>query len=577
MRARRSEVAVAPQGAWRAVASRRVARQAAAAVVSFFIALASIGAAPAPAVAATKAPSGKPKPARIDEAERAYLTRFYVFVDSPAIDAYLREVATRLLDARGKDDRVPDLLLYSSDEFMASTDAGGNLLVSTRALRELESEDELAALLSHELAHLALRHNERKSAMRNFPVGVETASWVAAAADQMQGGSGGAATRAGGKLEAFSGDALSNTQAASLVWSDILMPGWSRAQEREADRSGFDMMRAAGYDPAAFGTLFSKLQSAQARRSERLRQLQRIAEQKLAKRTTVDDDGPIAEVTVKVKAKAEELAVEAVFERLTRVTGDYDPPERRQALLATHADEAGGSRDKRPRSPRFRAQLRAGPGGAVLAADRAAIRALAALNAGRRADAAKAIAPILPAAPGGRPVTPHLNLALGAWYQASGNAGAAELRVLDWLAARRPPAQAYVWRATYPWKRQEYGKVITALENGRERVGSGAPFLPLLVTTAKAQGNDARAEKYTRECEQEDRRNPGAMLSVITFRGSVAPSGIYADCVRRLGREPQAEGLKGKSLEMLKKPVEAGKGLTRKLRERFRRKDAPER
>jgi predicted Zn-dependent protease len=545
--------------------------------VAMAVAFASLGAAPAAAVAAEKPRSAKTKTkaARVDEAERAYLARFYVFVDSAAIDAYLREVVTRLLAARGKGDPVPDLLVYSSDEFMASTDTGGNLLVSTRALRELESEDELAALLSHELSHLVLRHNERKSAMRNFPVGVETAGWVAAAADQMQGGSGAAAARAGGRLDAFGDDALSNTQVASLVWSDILMPGWSRSQEREADRSGFDMMRAAGYDPAAFGTLFSKLQAAQARRSERLLRLQRVAEQKLAKRTATDEDGPIAEVAVKVKTKAEELAVEAVFERLTRFSGDYDPPERRQ-LLAAHADAAGGSRDKRPRSPRFRAQLRAGPGGAVLVADRAAIRTLAALNAGRRAEAAKAVAPILPAAPGGRPISPHLNLALGAWYQANGNGGAAELRALGWLEARRPPAQAFLWRATYPWKRKEYAKVITALESGRQRIDSGAPFLPLLVTTARAQGNEARAEDYTRQCAKEDQRNPAAMLSVITFRGSVVPSGIYADCVRRLGHEPRDEGLKGKSMEMLKKPVEAGKSLTRKLRDRFRRKDEPD-
>ncbi len=185
------------------------------------------------------------------------------------------EVAAKLLAARGKGDRLPDILVYSADEFAASTDDGGNLLVSTRTLRELESEDELAALLAHELSHLALRHNERKSALRNFPVGVETAGWVAAAGDRMQGNTGGAARRSGSSLDAFGGDALSNTQVASLLWSDVLMPGWSRAQEREADRSGFDMMRAAGYDPSAFGTLFSKLQRAQARRSERLQALQR--------------------------------------------------------------------------------------------------------------------------------------------------------------------------------------------------------------------------------------------------------------------------------------------------------------
>ncbi len=115
--------------------------------------------------------------------------------------------------------------------------------------------------------------------------------------------------------------------------------------------------------------------------------------------------------------------------------------------------------------------------------------------------------------------------------------------------------------------------MITALEDGRRRIDSGAPFLPLLVITAKAQGNEGRAEKFTRECAEEDRRNPSAMMSAITFRGSVAPSGIQADCVRRLGREPQAEGLRDKTMQVLKKPVDAGKNLRQKLRDRFRRKD----
>ena len=61
------------------------------------------------------------------------------------------------------------------------------------------------------------------------------------------------------------------------------------------------------------------------------------------------------------------------------------------------------------------------------------------------------------------------------------------------------------------------------------------------------------------------------MLSMLTFRGGVAPSGIYADCVQRLGHEPEDEGLKGKTVRLLKKPVEAGKGLTQKLRDKFRR------
>ena len=103
------------------------------------------------------------------------------------------------------------------------------------------------------------------------------------------------------------------------------------------------------------------------------------------------------------------------------------------------------------------------------------------------------------------------------------------------------------------------------------KLDNGAPFLPLLVTTAMARSDESQAEAYTRECRKEDERNPLAMLSMLTFRGGVAPSGIYADCVRRLGREPPGENLKGKTVELLKKPVEVGKGLTQKLKDKFKR------
>ncbi len=48
--------------------------------------------------------------------------------------------------------------MHSSDAFNAFTDAQGNLVISTGALRSLESEEELAALLGHELSHLILKH-----------------------------------------------------------------------------------------------------------------------------------------------------------------------------------------------------------------------------------------------------------------------------------------------------------------------------------------------------------------------------------------------------------------------------------
>ena len=132
--------------------------------------------------------SGKP-----DAAERAYLARFYVFVDSLALDAYLREVAAKLLAARGKGDRLPDILVYSADEFAASTDDGGNLLVSiAHAARAGERGRTRRIARARTLPPGAAPQRAQERAAQ-LPVGVETAGWVAAAGDRMQGNGAGAA------------------------------------------------------------------------------------------------------------------------------------------------------------------------------------------------------------------------------------------------------------------------------------------------------------------------------------------------------------------------------------------------
>jgi predicted Zn-dependent protease len=119
--------------------------------------------------------------------ETVYLARDFVFVDSPAIESYLRSVSQRLLAAKGVKIEVPNILVHSSDAFNAFTDAQGNLVISTGALRSLESEDELAALLGHELSHLILKHPQDKDAMSALPIGLETMSSMKDAAAQSQG------------------------------------------------------------------------------------------------------------------------------------------------------------------------------------------------------------------------------------------------------------------------------------------------------------------------------------------------------------------------------------------------------
>ena len=122
--------------------------------------------------------------------ETAYLARDFIFVDSPEIEGYLRGVARRLLDAKGVKMEAPNILLQSSDSFTVFTDANRNLVVSTGALRSIESEDELAAVLGHELSHLILKHPQNKDAFSALPVGVDAVGSVKGAAAQLKGQSG---------------------------------------------------------------------------------------------------------------------------------------------------------------------------------------------------------------------------------------------------------------------------------------------------------------------------------------------------------------------------------------------------
>ena len=79
---------------------------------------------------------------------------------------------------------------------------------------------------------------------------------------------------------------------------------------------------------------------------------------------------------------------------------------------------------------------------------------------------------------------------------------------------------------------------MRTLEQGRRRVGNSAPFLPHLVSLARAAGQNDKAEDYAVECLKEDQKNTSNMIANMV-RGQQVPSGLYADCVQRLGHVPQ--------------------------------------
>jgi Zn-dependent protease with chaperone function len=488
--------------------------------------------------------------------ETMYLARDFVFVDSQAIETYLRGICQRLLDAKGLKTEVPRILVQSSDAFNAFSDANHNLVISTGALRAMESEDELAALLGHELSHLILEHPQDKDIMKSLPLGVETMASIRDAAAELKGQKASYSS----DLTKFDPEHLSDSQATSVLWSDFIAPSWNRKQEREADENGFELMRAAGYDPSAFGQLFAKLQAAEAKRTERMKVLKKALVVRLREagaNTSLGTSGGRPETVAlarDVKTAVTDDASEKFVDGLSVFNRSYDAPDERQAALATYAREHREKKRVPHPEAGLKDALQSGDGGALLILDAAAIGTMDALAA-RNSAAAKQAVQGLGSEEAKQP-SAHLNLALGSYHQLYGNPEVGERSARAWVQSARAPAQAFTWAASFQAKRRDYSGAIETLESGRKRVGASTPFLPNLVAMARASGNMPLAREYTRECQAESNSNLGDKLQSLVSE-QAAPKGLYAECVRQLGEKPQkdviAEAVKDKTRDLGKK------------------------
>jgi predicted Zn-dependent protease len=118
---------------------------------------------------------------------------------------------------------------------------GGKIAVYTGIIEKMQiTDDELAAVMGHEIAH-ALREHGRERASQQMAAGAG-ASLAGVVADIFLPGSGQLATQ-GATLGAQVG---------------VLLP-YSRAQETEADRIGVELAARAGYDPRAAIALWQKM------------------------------------------------------------------------------------------------------------------------------------------------------------------------------------------------------------------------------------------------------------------------------------------------------------------------------
>ncbi|WP_162262926.1 M48 family metalloprotease [Legionella jamestowniensis] len=160
---------------------------------------------------------------------------------NPLANQYINHLGKKL--ARFAHIPTPYFFIVKSGEINAFAGPGGYIGINTQLILATKNESELAAVMAHEIAHVRLHHLyqriQHEKQMR-IPMLASMLASIALGVINPTLGS-------GAMMASLSGFAQDNIN-------------FTRANEKEADRIGIDMLIKAGFDPRGMAGFFKKMQ-----------------------------------------------------------------------------------------------------------------------------------------------------------------------------------------------------------------------------------------------------------------------------------------------------------------------------
>lgn len=170
----------------------------------------------------------------------------YKLYHSPAVEKYLNEICGVITLNSEKPVLYKGyyVAILDTDEVNAFATSGGHILVSRGLLSCAESEDALAAVIAHEVAHIQLQHSIKAiKSSRATSALVKTAQ----AAYTL-------------KTDGKSDEVMDGfADSVGDIISTMVESGYSKQQEFDADSKALSLMNDAGYDPHAMNDMLTLL------------------------------------------------------------------------------------------------------------------------------------------------------------------------------------------------------------------------------------------------------------------------------------------------------------------------------
>ena len=166
-------------------------------------------------------------------------------IDDPEINAYIQSLGYQLAAHCANPEQPFSFFIVEDPSINAFALPGGYIGVHSGLILTAESEGELAAVLSHEMAHITQRHMAR--AYENAgKLSLPTAAALLAAI----------------LISTRSSQAGQAAMAATTAANAQMRINFTRGNEQEADDIGIRTLAASGFDPMAMANFFERMQRA---------------------------------------------------------------------------------------------------------------------------------------------------------------------------------------------------------------------------------------------------------------------------------------------------------------------------
>ncbi|QTA93255.1 M48 family metallopeptidase [Desulfonema magnum] len=168
-------------------------------------------------------------------------------IKDPPITDYVNNVGQKIVSSLPAQPFKYHFYVIKEDNYNAFATPAGHIFIYSGLFEDMETEEELAGILAHEIAHVVCRHVSQKIE-RSSKIGLATLAGIAAGIFLGIGGAGAAAN-------AVSVGTVAAGQSLSLAYS--------RDDERQADQLGLKYLARTGYSAAGLLTVLKKIRNKQ--------------------------------------------------------------------------------------------------------------------------------------------------------------------------------------------------------------------------------------------------------------------------------------------------------------------------